>query len=154
MIKLFILSILLLSTQETLIKGKVIKVTDGDTITILTEDNKQVKIRFDGIDCPERNQDFGTKATNFTKDLCAGKNVTVKVKGTDYYRRTLGVVYVGSVNINESLLKQGLAWVYKYNKSKHYIKLEQEARMKKINIWSMKKQIAPWEWRKTRKTKK
>jgi len=130
------------------IKGKVVKVTDGDSITLLTEGNKQVKIRLNGVDCPERGQDFGTKATNFTRDLCAGKYVVVDSIGIDRYKRVLGVVWVDSVNVNEELLINGLAWRYKYNKSQHYLELEQGARKKKINIWSMKNPVAPWDFRK------
>jgi len=130
------------------IKGKVVKVTDGDSITILTEGNRQVKIRLDGIDCPERGQDYGTKATDFTKELCAGKDVIIDSIGIDRYRRVLGIVWVDSVNVNEALLINGLAWRYKYNKSEHYLSMEQEARGQKLNIWSMKNPVAPWDFRK------
>lgn len=130
------------------IKGKVVKVTDGDSITILTEGNRQVKIRLDGIDCPERGQDYGTKATDFTKELCAGKDVIIDSIGIDRYRRVLGIVWVDSINVNEALLINGLAWRYKYNKSEYYLSLEQEARAQKLNIWSMKNPVAPWDFRK------
>jgi len=137
-----------LSTGSSTIRGKVVRIADGDTITILTEDNRQVKIRLDGIDCPERGQDYGTKATDFTRELCAGKTVTIDSIGTDRYKRVLGVVWADSVNVNEALLRNGLAWRYKYNKSAHYLELEQQARGKKLNIWSMKNPVAPWDFRK------
>ena len=53
--------------------AKVIGVTDGDTIVILTSDRKQVKIRLEGIDCPESNQDFGNRAKQTTVELCFEK---------------------------------------------------------------------------------
>lgn len=63
------------------------------------------------------------------------------------YKRVLGVLYADSINVNEELLKAGLAWRYKYNKSEHYLNLENEARKKQLNIWSMPNAIAPWNWR-------
>lgn len=148
---ILILLFLLLSSLNlgsSTIKGKVIKITDGDSITILTNANRQVKIRLNGIDCPERGQDFGTKAANLTKKLCTGKIVIVDSIGTDRYRRVLGVVWVDTVNVNEELMRNGLAWRYKYNKSEHYLQLEQKARKQKLNIWSMKNPVAPWDFRK------
>lgn len=131
--------------------GKIVKVSDGDTVVLLDKDNKQHKIRLDGIDCPERGQDFGTKATEFTRDLCAGKYVIVEYEKYDQYKRILGVVYVSGVNVNEALLKKGLAWKYKYNRSSRYEELENEARKQKLNIWSMKNPVAPWDFRKANK---
>ena len=64
--KYLILTILLfpLVTSATdSITGKVVRVADGDTITIHTSDKEQVKIRFAGIDCPERAQPWGRNAT-------------------------------------------------------------------------------------------
>ena len=135
--RFFLFFILLVCTgfqQDKFIEGKVVGVADGDTITILTDAKVQIKIRLYGIDCPEKGQDFGTKAKKFTSDFCFGKKVRVKNKGTDRYKRMLGIVYVNSGNLNEELLINVLAWQYKYNKLKHYTELEQEARNKKLNM--------------------
>jgi micrococcal nuclease len=60
----------------------------------------------------------------------------------------LGFVFVGNVNVNKELLKQGLAWHYKqYNKDEEFAKLEQEARKKKIGLWSHPNPVAPWDFR-------
>lgn len=154
--KLYILIILLLIPilSSAQLKGRIVKVSDGDTVVLLDSTNTQHKIRLWGIDCPERGQDYGTKATQHTKELCAGKYVTVKVMGKDPYKRTLGIVYVDGVNVNESLLSNGLAWMYRYTKDKNYQILEDKARNKKINIWSMKEPIEPYLWRKQQKNKK
>lgn len=66
---------------QTTIHGKVVKISDGDTITILEEGNKQTRIRFYGVDCPETGQDFGTVARKFTADHCFKKIVKGKSKG-------------------------------------------------------------------------
>jgi endonuclease YncB( thermonuclease family) len=132
------------------ISGKVVSIADGDTFTILTEGNKQVKIRFYGIDCPESGQDFGTKAKQFTSSLAFSKTVSVQIEDIDRYGRTIGIVTLpDSTILNEQLLKAGLAWHYKrYDKSEKYAALETEAKVRKVGIWSMINQIAPWEYRK------
>ncbi len=131
--------------------GKVIKITDGDTIIVITENQQQIKIRLDGIDCPESKQDFGTRAKQAVSDLCFGKQVKVVYSGKDRYGRILGTVYIGNKNINKELLRMGLAWHYKlFNKDKELAKLEQEARNKRIGLWSHPNPIPPWEFRKRR----
>ena len=127
--------------------GKVVRVADGDTITVL-RDGKPQKIRLQGIDTPEKAQAYGQKAKKFTLALVAGKVVRVKVVTIDRYGRTVGVVHVGSKCLNEALLRAGLAWHYKqYSKSKRYAALEKEARRKKRGLWADKNPTPPWDWR-------
>lgn len=146
MIKLFF-TITILAFLSTL-TGKVVKVSDGDTITILTEDKRQIKVRLEGIDCPESKQDFGNRAKQATSKLCAGKIVRIEKSGVDRYGRVIGFVYVDEINVNKELLKMGLAWHYKYfNQNKELAELEAKARENKIGLWSNKKSIAPWEFR-------
>ena len=134
---------------QEIITGKVIKVADGDTFTILTDQKEQIRIRLYGIDAPERKQDFGTKSRNFVDELVYNKVVKVENRGIDRYKKVLGVVWIDNANLNELLLKNGLAWHYHYfYKSKRYAELEQQARKNRINIWSLKNPIAPWEFRK------
>ncbi|MBE8721178.1 thermonuclease family protein [Sphingobacterium pedocola] len=71
------------------IEGRVIRIADGDTITLLDSTNTQVRIRLYGIDCPENGQDFANIAKRFTSDLCFSKIVTVEVKDIDRYGRTV-----------------------------------------------------------------
>ena len=142
------LSFLVLSIQNETFTAKVIGVTDGDTIVVLTDDNKQIKIRLEGIDCPESKQDFGTKAKQLTVDLCFQKTVRIEQSGTDRYDRMLAFVFVDNVCINNELIKQGMAWHYKqYNKDPELAKLEVDAREKKVGLWSMKDPVAPWDFR-------
>lgn len=144
---LLILS-LILAVQNLTFTAKVIGVTDGDTIVVLTDENKQIKIRLEGIDCPESNQDFGSKAKQTTVDLCFQKTVRVEQSGTDRYSRMLAFVFVNDVCVNKELLRQGMAWHYKqYNKDQELAKLEIEAREKKVGLWSMKDAVAPWDFR-------
>jgi micrococcal nuclease len=143
--------IFIIGNTDTFI-AKVIGVSDGDTIVVLTEKNLQVKIRLEGIDCPESNQDFGERAKQTTVKLCFDKEVRIQKTGEDRYGRTLAYIYVGDLCINKELIKLGMAWHYKqYNKDKELARLEDEARAKKLGVWSLPHPISPWDFRHTKK---
>ena len=101
-----IIILLLLITSTTfaseLITGKVVKVTDGDTIKILVN-NKQIKIRFAQIDCPEKKQPWNKKAKTALADMIAGKIVQVEEVGIDWYKRIVGKVFYDGENINRKV---------------------------------------------------
>jgi len=137
------------------IYGKVISVTDGDTITILTPQNKQIKVRLAAIDTPEKGQAFGQKAKDFTSSMVAGKNVSIEQETIDRYGRTVAMVFVNGSNVNEQIVKQGYGWVYrKYCKGAFcddWLKLEKKARETGIGLWADKNPTPPWEWRHEKK---
>ena len=111
--------------------------------------NVQHRIRLDGIDCPEKGQPFGKVATKYVKDIAEGKSVIIHYTKKDRYKRILGVLFVDSIDVNKELLKRGLAWHYKhFNNDSIYSQLEQQAKDKKLNLWSDKKPIEPYHWRK------
>jgi endonuclease YncB( thermonuclease family) len=152
---ILLLSLNLSTLYAGSITGKIVGVSDGDTVTLLTDENEQIKIRLAAIDCPEKKQDFGNKAKQFTSDFCFGKKVKVLTTGTDRNRRVIGFVYVKGRCLNKELLKAGLAWHYKkYNNDDEYAYLENEARANKIGLWSMKNPVAPWLFRKSMKQAK
>lgn len=72
--------------------GTVVGVSDGDTITVLTDGKEQVKVRVYGVDCPEKRQDFGTKAKQCTSEKVFGKRVEVDPVTIDKYGRTIGII--------------------------------------------------------------
>ena len=150
------LAVSLIALGKEILNGRVIKVTDGDTITILNADLKQIKIRLHGIDTPEEKQDFGTKAKQFTSALAFGKTVSVNVLNKDRYGRSVGIVFLpDGRSLNKELLKAGLAWHFKqYDKSTEFANLELSARTKKLGVWSMGNAIAPWEFRKMKRGKR
>lgn len=116
---------------------------------------EQIKVRFHGIDCPERKQAFGNRARQFTGDAAFGKLVTVIVRDKDRYGRTVGeVILPDGRNLNHELVKAGLAWWYvKYAKGDEKLqRLEMEAREAKRGLWSDPHDEPPWEFR--RKPKK
>ena len=146
---LYISILSLFLTFQTSFDAKVIGITDGDTIIVLSENKEQIKIRLEGIDCPESHQDFGNKAKQAVAELCFKKTVKVISSGKDRYGRMLAFVYVDNICINEKLIEMGLAWHYKkYNNNEELSKMEIMARDKKIGLWSNPNPIAPWDFRK------
>ena len=148
---LFTLSVTTIHAET--IQGKVVHIADGDTLTLLTSSNKQVKIRLAEIDTPEKKQPFGNKAKQALAALTFQKQVTVDVQTIDRYKRTVGRVYVHGFDVNAELVKQGMAWVYrKYTKDQNLYALEAEAKSARRGLWSSDKPIAPWDWRKGKRT--
>lgn len=135
--------------QEHTIKGICLEVIDGDTIRI-DLNGLSSKVRLLGIDAPEIN-DYGAKAefagndaSTFLRRMVEGVEVIIKFESKtpskDKHGRILGYVYIsGDIDIQEELIKVGLARVYKFfnfhNKSR-YVKLENIAKKKKLGIWS------------------
>lgn len=158
--KMFLFFIFLCSSfllfSKSIIQGRIIKVSDGDTVTLLDNNNKQIKIRLYGIDCPEKGQDYYQVAKNYVSTAIYNKEVKVEIINTDRYKRSVGIIWpTENRNLNIELLNQGLAWHYKqFDKSKQYAEAENIARNQKLNIWKHKNSQAPWEFRKNKKNKK
>ena len=127
--------------------GKVIDVTDGDTIKVLVN-KESITVRLEGIDALEKNQSFGFKSKAALGKLVAGQAVTVKKTGTDKYGRTLGIVIVENVDANAKLVEVGWAWHFKkYGSDEKFAKLEEAARTAKRGLWADEKPLAPWDFR-------
>ena len=133
--------------------GRVVGISDGDTLTLLVPDGssyKQVKIRLAEIDTPESKQPYGTRARQALSDLVFNKQARVVVETTDRYGRTVGRVYVDNVDVNAEMVKQGAAWVYRqYAKDQSLLALEQQAKAAKRGLWALPEaqRMPPWEWR-------
>jgi micrococcal nuclease len=128
--------------------GKVIGVTDGDTIVVLNGTDT-VKIRISEIDCPENGQPFSKAAKRFTSDFCFGKNVLIVPETVDKYGRTVAHVRSpeGS-DLSIEIVAAGLAWHYKnYSSSELLATLENNSRQNKQGLWQDNDPIAPWDWR-------
>ena len=138
--------------------GRVVGVSDGDTITILQAGNVQAKIRLAGIDAPEKSQSFGQVAKAALSDLVFNKTVIVGVQDTDRYGRTVGWVSVDGVDINAQQVKSGMAWVYRqyidqssmYGKS--LLALEHNAREERRGLWLDESPMEPKLFRKQKAT--
>ena len=129
------------------LEGKVVGVTDGDTVTLLV-DHQQYKIRLAGIDAPERKQAYGTKSKLVLSELVTDTPVTVTALGTDKYDRTLGIIYADGQCVNTEMVRQGAAWHYvKYSDSKVLAEAEADARQNRRGLWHSPKAMPPWEFR-------
>lgn len=128
---------------------KVIAVKDGDTIELL-RNGETIKVRLYGVDSPEKEQDFGQRARQYTSDLAFGKFVRLIEHNKDRYGRTVGTIILpDGRNLNEELVKNGFAWHYKdYSKDKNLANLESDARRFKRGLWAAPNPIAPWDYRK------
>jgi endonuclease YncB( thermonuclease family) len=146
--------LLIVPSQAFAYDAMVVKVADGDTITVL-KDRKQIKIRLYGIDCPEKRQDFSKRAKQFTSALVFGKQVKVEPVTTDRYGRTVAWVSVDGKSLNRELIKAGLAWWFKKYApdDKDLEELEIEARKAEVGLWVRSDAIPPWEYRKSRRNK-
>ena len=144
------------SHADNVIVGKVVAVADGDTITVL-EKRTQYRIRLYGIDAPERGQDFGNRARQFVAAMVFGKQVRVVKHDVDRYGRIVGIVYVGDLCVNEELVRNGLAWVYRYYCKipvcRDWLALESQARAGKGGLWSHPDPVPPWEFRRHKRSK-
>ena len=131
-----------------IITGKVIRVADGDTLTILTNSKKQEKIRLIGIDAPERGQAFGTASRHALNKLCFKQHAYVDYEQRDRYGRILGRVFCNKIDANQSQVREGMAWVYRYySNDKSLIALENDAKDQRLGLWQSKNPIPPWEFR-------
>lgn len=139
------------------IEGRVVGVHDGDTITILTPQKTQLKIRLEGIDAPELKQPFGQRSKTALSDIAFGKDVSVRSHGSDRYNRTIGRIACGEVDVNLEMVKRGMAWRYdKYSKEPALIQAQAQAMARRVGLWASSDAVAPWEWRlkKTTRTTK
>lgn len=159
-----ILAVLLLTLNlnyayADLLSGRVVGVSDGDTITILDNTNTQYKIRLAGIDAPEKKQAFGNVSKQSLSDLVYGKQVDIDWQKQDRYGRTVGKVLVSGVNANLEQVKRGLAWYYKKYQNElvledrlDYLHAEESAEKSRVGLWIDKEPIAPWDFRKSRRS--
>lgn len=131
--------------------GRTIDVADGDTITVLNQNNESVKIRLAGIDCPEGSQVHGNKAKQFVVSKVSGKRVRIFPDTIDRYGRTVALVLINGENLNEQLVANGHGWVYKKYCTADYcndwLKLEETARAAQVGLWEDRNPQPPWEWR-------
>ncbi len=150
------LSILYSCSRETprTVSGKVVKIADGDTITILDEQNVQHKIRLQGIDAPEHRQDFGEVSREHLASLVFGRYVRIEYEKVDRYGRLVGKVWIDGNDECLEQLKAGLAWHYKEFEKEQpaadqqvYANAEQEARSQKRGLWKDPAPTPPWEYR-------
>jgi endonuclease YncB( thermonuclease family) len=133
--KMLMLGLLIMLTAISVnaydITGKVIRVADGDTFTLLSG-QQQTRVRLYCIDAPESGQDFSKRAKQLLSNYIFGKKVSVTIINTDQYDRKVGVVQVDGQIINLLMVQQGMAWVYRrYCYEPAYYNAQREAKKTK-----------------------
>lgn len=147
---LFLLLVPVLSFSQTL-SGKVVAIKDGDTVVVLDSLNNQTTLRLAEVDCPEKNQPFGTKAKQFTSDQIYFKTIKYVVTDTDRYGRSIAMIYYDTDNkyLSAEIIKAGMGWHYKkYSTSKELATFQENAKQNKVGLWIDNDPIEPSEWRK------
>ncbi len=134
----------------TLLEGRVVGVSDGDTLTVLDAQKQTHKIRLLGIDAPEKAQAFGQKSKESLSSLAFQKQVQVRSSKKDRYGRTVGQVFVGNVDVCLEQVKLGMAWHYKtYQREQtpedrvRYDRAESLAREQRVGLWQDHSPIEP-----------
>jgi endonuclease YncB( thermonuclease family) len=128
--------------------ARVVGVSEGDTITVLHDDNPEI-IRLYGIDAPENSQPFGAEADKFISALVSGKTVTVRVHGTDRYHQTIAEVLLpDGRSLAQEVVKGGFAWwdPKAAPEDKELQRLQAEAKAAKRGLWAQANPVAPWDW--------
>ncbi|MBC8028761.1 MAG: thermonuclease family protein [Pyrinomonadaceae bacterium] len=146
---------------QLVIEGKVIGVHDGDTVTVLDQDNKKFTIRLQGIDAPELKQEFGAASQKNLSGMVLGKQVSILWNKVDKYRRTVGTIMLNGRDINIEQVKAGVAWHYKKYEDEQspadrrtYAAAEQQAQAARLGLWSGAKPLPPGDWRQEVKIKR
>ena len=150
-----ILTFSLVSTlQAEPMTGRIVSVSDGDTLTLLDASNNQHRIRLSGIDAPEKNQDFGQKSKTNLSALAFGQTAQADCRKEDRYQRRICVVFVDGVDIGLEQIRAGMAWWYQqYAKDQtpqeraDYSQAEFMAKIHRYGLWNSKNPTPPWEWR-------
>jgi len=135
----------------TILTGEAVKIVDGDTLHVLIEENKQVKVRLAEIDTPERKQPYYQKAKQALADRVFREILAVEIVDWDRYGRAVGKISLNGEHINAWMVAEGHAWVYRqYSDDPKMLELEAEAQANKLGLWSLpeSEKIPPWEWRK------
>jgi endonuclease YncB( thermonuclease family) len=136
------------------LSGRVVGITDGDTLTVLDSEFAQHKIRLAGIDAPEKGQAFGQSAKAALSALAFHRSVRVEWSKADRYNRLIGKVLVSGEDVNLQMISIGMAWHFKKYVNEQapadrqrYAEAEVKARQMKRGLWSTADPIAPWDYR-------
>lgn len=136
------------------ITGEVVGVSDGDTVTILS-DGDQIKVRLAEIDAPEKAQAFGTRSKQSLSDMCFRKNAKIETSGKDRYGRFIGRIYCFTpgvktgIDANAEQIRRGMAWVFdRYVTDRDLYRIQDDARDARRGLWADQSPTPPWEWRK------
>ncbi len=153
----FFIVLFLINTIDSnadVLNGRVVGISDGDTITVLDKTRKEHKVRLMGIDAPEKSQAFGNEAKQTLSNYIYKKEVSVQYKKLDKYKRIVGKVSLDGQDICLQMIRDGMAWHYtEYEKAQLktdrdlYREAEANAREMKIGLWHQADAVKPSDFR-------
>ena len=130
------------------IAGRVVEVHDGDTLTVQTSGGGLVRVRLEGIDCPELGAPFSRVARARTVELTLYRDVEVRGSVVDDHDRLVARVLVEGQDESKTLVSEGLAWHYvRYSSDPVLAAAERHARETPLGLWRDPHPMAPWDWR-------
>jgi endonuclease YncB( thermonuclease family) len=140
-------------------QGKVLRISDGDTLQIRDNHGQKQRVRLAFIDAPETEQAGGRDSQRQLQRLLDNKSVLVQVVDIDNYKRQVAIVWLQKQDINATQIATGMAWQYASIAKRqqtaqgyqYYHCLEQSARSSKEGLWRNGKAQAPWEYRQQRR---
>jgi len=139
------------------LKGEVLSIGDGDTIRV-RQGGRAITVRLACIDAPEMAQrPYGQQARSYLQQrLPFGREVSLDVKTTDRYGRTVAEVFSG-LSINLALVEDGQAFAYRQYlggcDAKEYLDAEYRASRRRYGVWQVPGGITrPWDFRRGRRS--
>jgi len=136
------------------IKGRIVGVHDGDSVTLLDSTNRQYKVRLGGIDAPEIGQAFGRASKDNLSRLALSREAIAECGKVDRYRREVYSLTVGGTDAGLAQIEAGMAWYFRRyereltaDRRRLNAEAEDQARSRKKGLWSDKSPVAPWDWR-------
>lgn len=152
------LTLLATAAHADTLMGRVVGISDGDTLTLLDTTKTQHRIRLSGIDSPEKGQPFGQHCKQSLSELAYGRTVAVEASKRDRYGRVLGKVLVDGEDANLEQVRRGCGWHYKKYQNEQvlddrlaYNAAEESARAGRVGLWADYDPVAPWDWRGARR---
>ena len=131
---------------QRVVAAAVVQVVDGNTLFARTKDDSRLPIRLLGIDAPEvaqgknPGQPLGKEARDYLDRRIAGKGVRLQTYGQDRSGRTLGVIWLGEINMNVLMVMMGYAEVYRAAPCQYYcaelLEGEAWARQQRMGVWA------------------
>jgi endonuclease YncB( thermonuclease family) len=143
--------------------GTVRSMPTGTHLVVVSPDQGSLEVRLLGVVLPEPprtgptgiavgGQPFGAQAERYARDLLLEKQVSLDVYGKDRAGRRLAVVWLGEINVNLTLVKEGLAWVDPFltatNVRAALEVAERQAQVGRYGLWGLPEPEPPWEYRK------
>jgi endonuclease YncB( thermonuclease family) len=159
LISILLLLAITISLQSQFVKGKCIRVVDGDTYIFVSVGNDTLKVRDAFINTPEgkngacsKEQPFYNEASLFATNLLLGKKISIKIKGVDVYGRTIALTKIGRKFYHNILVVNGIGWAYEQKGI--MFKKQRKAKRKTLGLWALPNSINPTDWLNKYSTKK